>query len=69
MKTNRIARSIRKIRLIVISLAVLGLAVVEVGFGESLAARLGQYTAAQTQGPQVPSLSIGDIMAAAPVGR
>ena len=69
MKTNRIARSILKIRLIVISLAIVGLAVAEVGLGGSIAARFGQYTAPQTQGPQVPSLSVGDFMAAASVVR
>jgi hypothetical protein len=69
MKTNSFARGILRIRAIVLCLAIGGLVVVEIGLGESLAARYGQYTAAQTQAPQVPSLSLGDLMAAAPVVR
>jgi hypothetical protein len=67
MKTNFFAHSILRIRAIVLCLAIVGLVVAEVGFGQSLAARFGQYTAAQT--PQAPSLSIGDLMSAAPVVR
>ena len=69
MKTNSFARGILRIRAIVLSLAIVGLAVAEVGFGGSLACRYGHYTAAQTQAQQAPSLSIGDFMAAAPVIR
>jgi hypothetical protein len=69
MKTNSFARGILKIRVILLSLAIVGLAVVEVGLGESLAARYGQYSAAPTQAQQAPSLNIGDLMAAAPVIR
>jgi hypothetical protein len=69
MKTNSFVRGILRIRAIVLSLAIVGLAVVEVGLGESLAARFGQYTAAQSQAPQAPNLSLGDLMAAAAVVR
>ena len=69
MKTNSFVRSILRIRVTVLCLAIVGLVVAEVGFGQSLAARFGQYTAAQTQAPQAPSLSIGDLMSAAPVVR
>ena len=65
MKTNSFVRGILRIRVIVLCLALVGLVVAEVGFGQSLAARFGQYTAAQTQAPQAPSLSLGDLMAAA----
>jgi hypothetical protein len=65
MKTNSFARSILRIRVTVLCLAIVGLVVAEVGFGQSLAARFGQYTAAQTQAQQAPILSIGDLMAAA----
>ena len=67
MKTNSFARGILKIRVIALCLASVGLAVVEVGIGESVAARYGQYTATQNQAPQAPNLSIGDLMAAASV--
>jgi hypothetical protein len=69
MKTNSFVRGILRIRAIVLCLAIVGLVVVEVGFGQSLAARFGQYTAAQTQASQAPSLSIGDLMSVAPVLR
>ena len=69
MKTNSFARGILKIRVIVLCLSIVGLAVVEVGLGESMAARYGQYTAAQNQAPQAPNLSIGDLMAAASIVR
>ena len=65
MKTNSFARSILRIRVTVLCLAIVGLVVAEVGLGQSLAARFGQYTAAQTQAQQAPILSIGDLMAAA----
>jgi hypothetical protein len=65
MKTNSFVRGVLRIRAIVLCMAIVGLVVAEVGFGESLAARFGQYTAAQTQAQQAPILSIGDLMAAA----
>ena len=67
MKTNSFARGILKIRVIALCLAIVGLAVVEVGLGESVAARYEQYTAAQA--PQAPNLGIGDLMAAASIVR
>ena len=69
MKTNSFACSILRIRAIVLCLAIVGLVVIEVGLGESLASRYGQYSVVQTQSPQAPSLSLGDVMSAAPVGR
>ena len=69
MKTNSFVRSILRVRVTVLCLAIVGLVVAEVGFGQSLAARFGQYTAAQTQAQQAPSLSLGDLMSAAPVVR
>ncbi len=65
MKTNSFARSILRIRVTVLCLAIVGLVVAEIGFGETLAFRYGQYTAAQTQAPQAPNFSISDLMAAA----
>jgi hypothetical protein len=69
MKTNSFARSTLRIRAMVLCLAIVGLAVAEVGFGESLAARYGDYTAAQTEAPQASSQGLGDLMAACPVVR
>ena len=37
----------------------------EVSISESLAARIGQITARQTDSPAAPNLSISDLMAAA----
>jgi hypothetical protein len=65
MKTNSFARRILRIRATVLCLAIVGLVVAEIGFGESLASRYGQYTASQTQAPQAPSVGISDLMAAA----
>ena len=42
--------------------AIVGL---EFSLGESLAARIGQTTARQTDSPAAPSVSISDLMAAA----
>jgi hypothetical protein len=69
MKTNSFVRSILRIRVTVLGLAIVGLVLAEVGFGTSLASRYGQYTTAQTQAQQAPSLSLGDLMSAAPVVR
>ena len=46
--------------------AIIGLAVVELGLGQSLMVRYGQVNTVQTQVPQGPSMSIGDLMAAGP---
>ena len=61
MKTNSFVRGILRIRAIVLGLAIVGLAGVEVGVGELLAARFGHCTASQTQDPQAPNLSLGDL--------
>jgi hypothetical protein len=69
MKTNPYARGIKKIQVIARCLAVVGLAVAEIGLGVSLAARYGQYGATPGQTQQAPSLTIGDMMAASVVVR
>ena len=69
MKTNPFARGVLRIRAIVLCLAIVGLAVVEVELCESLSARFGQYPAAETQVTQAPRLSLGDVMGAVPVVR
>jgi len=67
MKTNRSARWIVRIRVSLLCLAIPAIAAVEVGVGESLAARIGQTGARQTASQQVwnPNLGISDLMAAA----
>ena len=67
MKTNPIARSILRIRVIVFCLAIVGLVGFEFCACESLAARYAQYTAAQTGCAQGPSMGLGDLMALAPI--
>lgn len=69
MKTNSFARGTLRIRAIVLCLALVGLVVVEFGLGESLVVRYGYFNAVQSQAQQAPSLSLGDLMSAAPVVR
>ena len=69
MKTTSFARGIFRIRRIVLGLALVGTVVIAFGAGEFLATRVGPYTAAQTQAPQAPNLSLGDLMAAGAVVR
>ena len=65
MKTNPTARWIVKIRFGMICLAIAVLAVLDLGLGESLTARIGQHTAIRTEAPQAPNLCISDFLAAA----
>ena len=69
MKTNPFARSLLRIRFVALCLAVVGLGVVELGVGQSLVVRYGYLNAVQTQALQAPGMSMGDLMAAAPVVR
>jgi uncharacterized membrane protein len=66
MKTTRSARWIVRIRGIAICLALVGMVGVAFCLGESLAARIGQTTARQTDRPTAPNVSLSDLMAAAP---
>ena len=54
-----------RLRLISMGLAILALAAVEVGVGLSLANRIGQTTAPQTETPQFPNVTLDNLMAAA----
>ncbi len=65
MKTNCMACTVKKIRVAMICLALLGMTAGEFRLGESLAARFGQATARQTECPQVPGMGLADLMAAA----
>jgi hypothetical protein len=64
MKTNLSAPRLVRIRVIILCLAIAGMAGVELRLGEFLAARLGQTTARQTDSPAAPNVSISDLMAA-----
>ena len=65
MKTNSFARGILRIRAIVICLCIVGMVGVSFCLSESLAARIGQTTARQTDSPAAPNVSLSDMMAAA----
>jgi hypothetical protein len=65
MKTNASARYLVKIRVIIVCAALAALVGFEVFISESLAARMGQTAARQTDSPAAPNLSISDLMAAA----
>ena len=65
MKTNGTARYLVRIRVIIVCAALAAIVGLEFSVSESLAARIGQTTAPQTDGPQAPNVSISDLMAAA----
>ena len=62
MKTNRSARTVRKLQITLICLALAGLAGLELTVGESLATRFGQASVRPTDGPQAPNVSVSDVM-------
>ena len=65
MKTNASARYLVRIRVIMICAALAAIVGLELSLSESLAARIGQTTARQTDSTTAPSVSIADLMAAA----
>ena len=65
MKTNASARYLVRIRVIAVCAALAALLGLEFSVSESLAARIGQTTSRQTDGPQAPSVGIADMMAVA----
>jgi hypothetical protein len=65
MKTNTSAQYLVKVRVIMVCAALAALVGLEVSFSESMAARIGQTTARQTDSPAAPNFSISDLMAAA----
>ena len=65
MKTSRSARRFVRIRGIVMCFALVGMVGVALSLGESLAVRVGQTTAPQTEVPQAANASVADLMAAA----
>jgi len=65
MKTNASARYLLRIRLIIVCAALAAIIGLEYSVSQSLAARIGQTTSRQTDGPQALSVGIADMMAAA----
>jgi hypothetical protein len=65
MKTNASARYLVRIRVIMICAALAAIVGLELSLSESLAARIGQTTARQTDSSTAPNVSISDLMAAA----
>ena len=65
MKTNASARYLVRIRVIMVCAALAALVGLEFSLSQSLAARIGQTTARQTDSPATPSVGISDFMAAA----
>jgi hypothetical protein len=65
MKTNASARYLVRIRVIMICAVLAAIVGLELSLSQSLAARIGQTTARQTDSPTAPSVSIADLMAAA----
>jgi hypothetical protein len=65
MKTNSPARYLVRIRVIMVCAALAALVGLEFSLSQSLAARIGQTSARQTDSPTAPSVGISDLMAAA----
>ena len=65
MKTYRSAHRIVRIRGFALCLALVGMVGGAFCLGKSLAARVGQTTVPQTEGPQAPSASLADLIATA----
>ena len=65
MKINSWVRFIVRIRVAIVCAALAAIVGLELSVSESLAARIGQITARQTDSPQSPTVSIADLMAAA----
>ena len=63
MKTNRSARRFRNFRNTILCLAFVASTGIAFTMGESLAARFGQATVSQTEGPQAPNIDLGVLMA------
>mgnify|MGYP003447739018 CR=1 FL=1 len=65
MKTNRAAHWILSIRILLVGLVLVTIAGIGFGVSQSLAARIGQVSVCQTDSPQLPSVSLSDVMVAA----
>ena len=64
MKTSSSARKVVKIRRFALCLVFVASVGFAFGLGETVATRVGQSTARQTESPQAPSVSLGELLAA-----
>ena len=64
MKTNPGARTLVKIRLLLLCASLAAIVGLEFYFGAAFAARLGQTTVIQSDSPAAPSMDLGDVMSA-----
>lgn len=62
MKTTSLARRLVRLRVILSVLAIAAIVGLELGMGGFLAARVGQNTASQNEGSQVPNVGLADVM-------
>ena len=62
MKTNSAARSLVKIRFLLLCASLAAIVGFEFYFGADFAARIGQTTALQTDYPAAPTMELGDVM-------
>jgi hypothetical protein len=69
MKTNSKARTVVRVKAMVFSAGLIGLAAFELGLGASFAVQFGDQKAARTESTQIHSVGVGDFFAAAPVVR
>jgi hypothetical protein len=66
MKTNPAARSLVKVRFLLLCVSLAAIFGLEVYLGASFAARVGQIAVIQTDTPAAPPMDLSDLMAAAP---
>lgn len=66
MKSNTFARNVVKVRVIILGLAIVSLVTSEVGLAGSVVQRSGHLSSVSVKTCEAPSMSIGEILAAAP---
>jgi len=64
MRTNPVARTLVKIRFLLLCASLAAIVGLEFYFGTSFAARIGQATAIQRDSPAAPNMNLGDVMSA-----
>lgn len=65
MKTNSPARSLKRLKVTLLTVAVVAIAALDFRVSESMASRFGQVGVWQSGSPPVPNVSISDFIAAA----
>ena len=64
MKTNPAARTLVKIRFLLLCASLAAIVGLEFYFGAAFAARISQTTVIQTDSPAAPNMNLGDVMSA-----